>query len=75
MAQIGNFAPLIFPEMLTFDIGFVNPELPCNGYGVANDETELSAENLSELEEIYEDFCLENGIPADTVTYCTIVGG
>lgn len=60
-----------FPSETTFDIGFINPELESSG--CANDETQLSAENLDDLETLYADFCLENAFPADTVMYVDIV--
>ena len=33
------------------------------------DETELDVCNLAELEEVYQDFCKENGFRQNTVTY------
>lgn len=59
-----------FNCMQTFDIGFINPEIVnLQGDGIANDETQLSAESVEELEEVYENFCRENKIPANTVKY------
>ena len=58
----------------TFDIGFINPEIvSCQGDGIANDETQLEAESIEELENIYENFCRENNLPANTVKYVECV--
>lgn len=63
-----------FPVTTTWDIGFINPEIVnYQGDGIANDETQFRAESVDELEELYEDFCKENNLPADTVTYAEIV--
>ncbi len=65
-----------FPEAMTFDIGFINPHIEnWQGDGIGNDETELKAEGLEELEALYEDFCRENSFPTDTVTYVEIASG
>ena len=62
-----------FPETMTFDIGFINPDIEnWQGDGIANDETEFTAEGLEELESLYEDFCRENSFPTDTVTHVEI---
>jgi len=63
----------VFPVEMTLDIGFYNPE-SCvyTGDRLANDETELSAESLSELEELYGIFCKENDLPVDTVEYVIV---
>ena len=62
-----------FPYEITFDIGFINPNIESyQGDGIANDETELTADNLKDLEELYMDFCEENDVPCDTVTYVEI---
>lgn len=45
-----------------YRIGFIN----CDG---AEDETELDAYNLAELEKIYSDFCKENDFKQNTVIY------
>lgn len=62
-----------FPEAMTFDIGFINPDIEnWQGDDIANDETEFTAEGLEELEALYEDFCRENNFPTDTVTYVEV---
>lgn len=58
---------------ITFNIGFINPTVErFQGDGIANDETQFTAESLDELEDLYEDFCKENGFPTDTVTYVEV---
>lgn len=47
----------------TYRIGFNN-----------GDETEFTAFNLAELEELYHVFCKEEGIQQDTVDYVERVG-
>jgi hypothetical protein len=51
------------------DIGFVNSENRCD------DETEfsISAFDANELEELFVDFCKENQINSNTVTYVSVV--
>lgn len=46
----------------TYKIGFINT-------GGQEDETELDGYNMMELEELYRDFCKENGFRQNTVTY------
>ena len=46
----------------TYRIGFINTD-------GQEDETELDGFNLMELEELYRDFCKENGFRQNTVTY------
>ena len=46
----------------TYRIGFINMD-------GQEDETELDAYNMTELEELYRDFCKENGFRQNTVTY------
>lgn len=46
----------------TYRIGFINTD-------GQEDETELDGFNLTELEELYRDFCKENGFRQNTVTY------
>lgn len=46
----------------TYRIGFINTN-------DQEDETEFDAYNLKELEELYEEFCRENGFKQNTVTY------
>ena len=76
---IENFPELVssmgnFPEPLKVDIGFINPTIESyQGDGIANDEVEFTAESPAELEELYFDFCKENGIPEDTVCYIEFV--
>ena len=63
-----------FQEHMIFDIGFINPHIEnYQGEGIANDETQLEADNLDDLEEVYEGFCNENDFPVDTVTYAEVV--
>lgn len=45
----------------TYRIGFINMD-------GQEDETELDAYNMTELEELYRDFCKENGFRQNTVT-------
>lgn len=46
----------------TYRIGFINTD-------DQEDETEFDAYNIKELEELYTDFCRENGFKHNTVTY------
>ena len=46
----------------TYRIGFINTD-------GQEDATELDAYNMTELEALYRDFCRENGIRQNTVTY------
>lgn len=46
----------------TYRIGFINTD-------GQEDETELDAYNMTELDELYRDFCRENGFRQNTVTY------
>ena len=46
----------------TYRIGFINTD-------GQEDETELDGFNMAELEELYRDFCKENGFRQNTVTY------
>lgn len=46
----------------TYRIGFVNNE-------GREDETELDAFNLQELQEVYSEFCKENNFKQNTVLY------
>ena len=46
----------------TYRIGFINTD-------GQEDETELDGFNMEELEELYRDFCKENGFRQNTVTY------
>ena len=46
----------------TYRIGFINTD-------GQEDETELDGFNRTELEELYRDFCKENGFRQNTVTY------
>ena len=46
----------------TYRIGFINMD-------GQEDETELDAYNMTELEELYRDFYKENGFRQNTVTY------
>lgn len=46
----------------TYRIGFINMD-------GQEDETELDAYNMTELEELYRDFCKENGFRQNTVIY------
>ena len=46
----------------TYRIGFINTD-------GQEDETELDGYNMMELEELYRDFCKENGFRQNTVTY------
>lgn len=46
----------------TYRIGFINTD-------GQEDETELDGYNLTELEELYREFCKENGFRQNTVTY------
>ena len=46
----------------TYRIGFINSD-------GREDETELDVCNLAELEEVYQDFCKENGFRQNTVIY------
>ena len=50
-----------------YRIGFINTDGD-------EDETELSADSNEELENMYEEFCEENGFSRDTVTYIDLVG-
>lgn len=50
-----------------YRIGFINTDGD-------EDETELSADSNEELENMYEEFCEENGFSKDTVTYIDLVG-
>lgn len=63
-----------FADKFEFNIGFIDPgreDYPV--YGDANDETSFEAESPEELEELYEVFCKESGLPTDTVTYVELV--
>ena len=46
----------------TYRIGFINMD-------GQEDETELDAYNMTELEQLYRDFYTENGVRQNTVTY------
>lgn len=46
----------------SYRIGFINSD-------GREDETELDVCNLAELEEVYQDFCKENGFRQNTVIY------
>lgn len=46
----------------TYRIGFINTD-------GQDDETELDAYNMTELDELYREFCKENGFRQNTVTY------
>ena len=46
----------------TYRIGFINTD-------GQEDETELDAYNMTELDELYREFCKENGFRQNTVTY------
>lgn len=46
----------------TYRIGFINMD-------GQEDETELDAYNMTELEELYRDFCKEKGFRQNTVIY------
>ena len=46
----------------TYRIGFINTD-------GQEDETALDGFNMEELEELYRDFCKENGFRQNTVTY------
>ena len=61
-----------FPCEVTFEIGFINPNVDNHHDGIANDETILAAESIEDLEALYSDFCEENDIPKDTVTYAYV---
>lgn len=64
-----------FLSHMIFNIGFINPFI--DGWetdlGVANDETQLEADTVDDLVEVYEGFCKENNYPVDTVTYTEVV--
>lgn len=45
----------------TYNIGFIGID--------GESETQFDVNNLSELEELWEDFCHENGLPLDCVEY------
>ena len=65
--RIKDFAEeLNFEGMTTFRIGFLNNNVNINNI---HDETEFEAENIDELQELYETFCEENGFHIDTVQY------
>ena len=50
-----------------YNIGFFNED------GI-HDETQFDAEGLSELCELWKDFCKENGFDTDAVTYVECIG-
>ena len=49
-------------RICSYRIGFINSD-------GREDETELDVCNLAELEEVYQDFCKENGFRQNTVIY------
>ena len=49
-------------RIFSYRIGFINSD-------GREDETELDVCNLAELEEVYQDFCKENGFRQNTVIY------
>ena len=49
-------------RICSYRIGFINSD-------GKEDETELDVCNLAELEEVYQDFCKENGFRQNTVIY------
>ena len=49
-------------RICSYRIGFINTD-------GQEDETELDGFNLTELEELYRDFCKENGFRQNTVIY------
>lgn len=60
---LGGFANEILPSMITYNIGFENPETK------RDDETQYSAVSLSELECLWLEFCAENNIHPSSVIY------
>lgn len=50
----------------TYDIDFINPD-------GETDETQFDAENIEELDQLFTDFCKENGFKRNTVVSITIV--
>lgn len=49
-------------RICSYRIGFINSD-------GREDETELDVCNLADLEEVYQDFCKENGFRQNTVIY------
>lgn len=61
-----NYETNKIEKFLVYDINFINLE-------GENDETQLDAMSIEELDELYKNFCNENNFAKNTVTGITVI--
>lgn len=60
---------IVIDKLATYRIGFIN--CICEEM---EDQTELDAENMDDLEQLYREFCEENALLSNTVIYIERIG-